>query len=132
MWKPIRIYSTVDSGGIMKSFQYSDIPPTIFETDQVKGIAARVLIGKQDGAVNFCMRIFEIASGGNTPRHSHNWEHEMFIHSGSGELYGNGKWNSIASGTAVFIPSNEEHQMRNTGKDPLIVLCLVPSHAPEL
>ena len=72
----------------MKILQYSEMQPTHFESDQVKGIAARVVIGRNDGANNFCMRIFEIGTGGHTPLHSHDWEHEMFIHSGSGELYG--------------------------------------------
>lgn len=60
----------------MKLLQYAEMQPTHFESEQVKGIAARVLIGKNDGAQNFCMRIFEIAAGGNTPMHSHDWEHE--------------------------------------------------------
>jgi quercetin dioxygenase-like cupin family protein len=38
-----------------------------------------VVIGKQDGAQNFSMRVFEIAPGGHTPKHAHPWEHEMFI-----------------------------------------------------
>ncbi len=116
----------------MKLLQYTEMQPTHFESDQVKGIAARVVIGKNDGAQNFCMRIFEIAAGGNTPMHSHDWEHEMFIHSGSGELYGNGQWSHVRSGTVAFIPGNEEHQLRNTGTEPLTFLCLVPSYAPEL
>jgi quercetin dioxygenase-like cupin family protein len=116
----------------MKILQYAEMQPTQFESDQVKGIAARVVIGKNDGAKNFCMRIFEIGAEGHTPMHSHDWEHEMFIHSGSGELYGNGQWNPVKSGNVAFIPGNEEHQLRNTGTGPLTFLCLVPSHAPEL
>jgi quercetin dioxygenase-like cupin family protein len=117
---------------IMKVMQYAEVQPTLFESEQVKGIAARVVIGKNDGAPNFCMRVFEIAPGGNSPRHTHEWEHEIFIHSGSGELYGNGQWKPIKSGVVVFIPGNEEHQMRNTGAEPLTFVCLVPSYAPEL
>jgi mannose-6-phosphate isomerase-like protein (cupin superfamily) len=32
----------------------------------------------------------------------------------------------------VLVPGNEEHQMRNPGQEPLIVVCLVPGSAPEL
>jgi len=56
----------------------------------------------------------------------------MFIHAGSGEIYGNGKWNPIGPGNVIFMPPNEEHQVRNTGKENLILACLVPSVAPEL
>ncbi len=56
----------------------------------------------------------------------------MFIHAGEGEVYGNGRWNPIASGNVVFMPGNEEHQLRNTGKELLVVVCLIPGTAPEL
>ncbi len=116
----------------MKALQYAEVEATHFDNEKAKGVAARVVIGKADGAENFCMRVFEISSGGNTPMHSHDWEHEMFIHAGAGEVFGSGRWNSVKAGNAVFIPGNEQHQIRNTGKDKLVVVCLVPSKAPEL
>ncbi|MFH0822879.1 MAG: cupin domain-containing protein [Pseudomonadota bacterium] len=116
----------------MKVMAYSEVTPTVFDGSEVKGVAGRVVIGKKDGAENFCMRVFEIAEGGMSPRHSHAWEHEVFIHSGEGEAYGNGRWNPVESGKVVFIPGGEEHQLRNTGKGKLIFVCLVPSSAPEL
>jgi quercetin dioxygenase-like cupin family protein len=116
----------------MKIQKYSDVDPTHFESEVAKGVAGRVVIGKNDGANNFCMRVFEISAGGHTPKHSHGWEHEMFIHAGEGEIYGNGRWNPVKSGNVVFIPNNEEHQIRNHGKGLLILACLVPSKAPEL
>jgi quercetin dioxygenase-like cupin family protein len=116
----------------MKIMPYSEVKATHFASGEAKGIAARVVIGKNDGANNFCMRVFEISPGGNTPKHAHDWEHEMFIHSGEGEIYSNGEWHPLKSGNVVFIPRNEEHQMRNSGKELLIVVCLVPATAPEL
>lgn len=116
----------------MEIKDYKAIEPTRFDNEVAKGIAGRVLIGKADGAPNFCMRLFEIAPGGHTPRHTHDWEHEMFYHSGQGEVYGNGQWNPVGPGSAVFVKPNEEHQVRNTGAEPLMLLCLVPSGAPEL
>ena len=95
-------------------------------------ISARVLIGKDDGAENFCMRIFEIAKDGYTPKHTHEWEHEIFVHSGKGEVFRNGEFTLIESGMAIFIPGNEEHQMKNTGNDPLVFVCLIPKGVPEL
>jgi quercetin dioxygenase-like cupin family protein len=116
----------------MKINPYTQAQATHFDSEVAKGIAARVVIGKREGANNFCMRVFEIAPGGHTPKHSHDWEHEMFIHSGEGEVYGNDRWNPIASGTVVFMPGNEEHQLRNTGKELLVVVCVIPGTAPEL
>jgi quercetin dioxygenase-like cupin family protein len=116
----------------MKLINYKNIEPTRYDSEDIKGVAARVLIGKKDGAKNFCMRVFEFTPGGHTRRHTHEWEHEMFIHSGYGEIYHNGKWNPVEAGKAVFMPGNEEHQIRNNGKEQLIVICLVPPKAPEL
>lgn len=116
----------------MKILKYADIKPTIFDNELAKGVAGRVVVGKKDGANNFCMRIFEIAPGGNTPKHAHAWEHEMFIHADVGEIFGNSKWNPVHPGNVIFVPPNEEHQVKNTGSKLLILACLVPSIAPEL
>lgn len=116
----------------MKIINYTSVSPIQINNDQAKGISGRVVIGKNDGANNFCMRIFEIAPGGHTPKHTHDWEHEIFFHSGVGEAYGNGKWNPVKPGTVLFVPSNEEHQIRNIGKELLVFTCLIPSSAPEL
>ena len=115
----------------MKIATATSIEATIFNSDVVKGVTARILIGKDDGAP-FCMRMFEIAPGGHTPRHMHDWEHEMFCHAGQGEVFGDGRWNPIATGSVVFIKGGEEHQVRNTSDEFLVMICLVPSGAPEL
>lgn len=116
----------------MKLINYESVTPTYFNNDAVKGVAGRVVVGKADDANNFCMRVFEIAPQGFTPKHSHPWEHEMFVHSGAGEIFSNGKWYPIGPGSVIFMPPDEEHQVRNTGKETLILACLVPSTAPEL
>ncbi len=116
----------------MKIVNYTDVEHIEFDNEVAKGIEARVLIGKNDGAPHFCMRIFKIVENGYTPRHTHEWEHEMFIHSGSGEVLNDKEWIPFSSGTAIFIPGNVEHQIKNLKKEPLILLCLIPSGVPEL
>jgi quercetin dioxygenase-like cupin family protein len=116
----------------MQLKEYGAVSPTRFDNDQAKGIAARVVIGKNEGGNNFYMRVFEISPGGHTPLHTHDWEHEMFVHAGRGEVFGNGQWQAVQPGNVVFIPANELHQMRNRGEELFVVVCLVPGHAPEL
>ncbi len=116
----------------MKIMPYTSPKVTHYSGGEAQGVAARVLIGKQDGAPNFCMRAFEIAPGGHTPKHRHPWEHEMFIHAGEAEIYGNGRWNWVKAGNVIFIPGQEEHQLKNSGQELVVVVCLVPSSAPEL
>ncbi|MDD4861934.1 MAG: cupin domain-containing protein, partial [Smithellaceae bacterium] len=66
------------------------------------------------------------------PKHAHAWEHEIFIHAGVGEAYGNGQWRPVKPGTVLFVPSGEEHQIRNPGRERLVFACLIPSGVPEL
>ncbi len=116
----------------MKVMHYTEISPTRFDSDSVKGLTGRVAVGRTDGAENFFMRVFELSPDGFTPRHSHDWEHEIFVHNGTGEVFFEGKWNPLQPGYIIFIPGNKEHQIRNTGQEPLVFVCLVPSKAPEL
>jgi len=116
----------------VKIIHHSEAEPKHFDGDNVKGVTGRVLIGQSDGAKNFCMRIFELSENGYSPRHSHEWEHEIIIYSGKGEVLSGGNWIPVTGGNAVFIPGNEDHQIRNTGKDPLVFVCSIPSGVPEL
>lgn len=116
----------------MKVIDYQQVPETHFDNDAVKGVSGRVVIGKADGAPHFCMRVFELATGGYTPRHQHAWEHEIFFHSGRGEVWQSDAWVPVHAGSVAFIPGDAEHQIRNSGPEKLTFVCLVPSGAPEL
>ena len=76
----------------MKIIHYSEAHPQSFDGDTVRGVTGRVAIGQADGATNFCMRVFELSPEGHTPRHQHEWEHEIFFHAGKGEIYKDGQW----------------------------------------
>ena len=49
-----------------------------------QGCSIRWLVGEAEGAPNFAMRQFEVAVGGHTPKHSHPYEHEVFVLEGRG------------------------------------------------
>ena len=116
----------------MKITHYSDIEPTVFDGEAVKGVKGRVAIGKNDGAKNFCMRIFEVEPQGYTPLHAHDWEHEILFYSGNGDVFSEGQWIPVTQGTTAFIPGNEEHQIRNSGNENLVFACMIPAGPPEL
>ncbi len=117
---------------MVKIINFTDTPGKIFDAEGVKGVTGRVVIGSADGADTFCMRVFTVEPGGFTPRHVHEWEHEVFVHAGRGEVYSSGEWKALSPGDAVFIPGNEEHQLRNSGSEMFIFVCLIPSGPPEL
>jgi len=116
----------------MKIIHYTKIPPIAMNNEQVKNVAGRVLIGREEGASNFCMRRFEIGVQGFTPKHSHDWEHEVWVLEGNGEVFMEDTWHALTPGTAVFVHPNTEHQFRNNSPAPFAFLCLVPSQAPEI
>jgi quercetin dioxygenase-like cupin family protein len=89
-------------------------------------LKVRWLITKEMGAPNFAMRVFEMEPRGNSPLHTHPWEHEVFVLKGRGVVVGEHGEENIVPGNVVFVPPNELHQFKNTGKMTLMFLCLVP------
>jgi quercetin dioxygenase-like cupin family protein len=90
------------------------------------GVKVRWVIGEKTGAPNFAMRIFDFEPGGHTPRHTHDWEHEVFVLQGGGTALTPEGDKPIKAGDAVFIPGGEIHQFRNTGDALMRVMCLIP------
>lgn len=114
-------------GGILKVFPYTDVEAKAADEGAVK-LKVRWLITKDIGAPNFAMRLFEMQPGGNSPLHTHDWEHEVFILEGEGTVVGKEGEKKFKPGDAVFIRPNEKHQFKNTGKRLVKFLCLVPYH----
>jgi quercetin dioxygenase-like cupin family protein len=52
--------------------------------DGAKNVYIRWLVSEKDGAPNFYLRMFRVEKGGYTPYHSHPYEHEVYVLSGSG------------------------------------------------
>jgi len=92
-----------------------------------KNVAMQLLCGPGDGCPNFAMRKFTVAPGGETPKHQHDYEHEVYILAGDGVAFGNGAENAVHAGDSMYVPANELHQFRNTGAEPLVFICLVPA-----
>ena len=74
-------------------------------------------------------REFEVAPGGYTPRHSHDYEHEVFVLEGEGVVFEGDRQHRLARGDVIFVQPNEVHQFRNTGASPMKFLCLIPNSA---
>jgi quercetin dioxygenase-like cupin family protein len=95
--------------------------------DGVQGVTMRIMVGRGDGAPNFSMRHFTVEAGGHTPRHAHNYEHEVYVVAGQARLEHEGRFHELAAGDVVYIEPNAVHQFSNPGSEPLRFLCLVPS-----
>ncbi len=106
----------------MKVSHYLDAKPI----QELPGVTKRVVIGADDGAPHFCMRVFEVEPGSSTPSHSHQWEHEIFVLSGRGVAVSEQGETQIAKDSVVFIPPNEHHCLVNNGNELLRLICVIP------
>jgi quercetin dioxygenase-like cupin family protein len=127
--KWIAIFVIVQTGECvisMKHVHFTDIPAEIPSEEDVKDTTIRWLITKKDGAENFTMRLFEMKPDGHTPLHQHDWEHEVFIVKGSGELRTKTEKKPFKQGDVVFVEPMEWHQFANTGSEILQFICVIP------
>ena len=106
----------------VKIMNYLDAKPV----EEKPGVTKRVVIGADDGAPNFCMRVFEIAPGASIPLHTHVWEHEIFVLSGQGALLREDGETQVVKENVVFVPPNLVHGFANKGDEPLRIICLIP------
>ena len=113
----------------MKVSDHRQIKSQPVQMQGAEGCTVRWLVGEEDGAPNFAMRQFEVAPGGFTPRHSHPYEHEVYVLDGRGVVYEGDTEHPLKTGDVVYISPSEIHQFRNTGEVPLKFLCLVPNSA---
>jgi len=90
------------------------------------GVEMRMLVGRVDGAPSFSMRHFTVEPGGHTPRHQHDYEHEVLVLAGSARVEQDGEFRQIAQGDVVFVEPNKLHQFVNNGAEPFKFICLVP------
>lgn len=109
----------------MKVQSYTQTPAQT--VPDIDGVTIRWVIDKDDGAPNFAMRVIEVEPGRNTPYHTHGFEHEAFVLSGTGVMReADGSEKPIEVGSVVYVPPNEKHGFFNRGEDVLRFICVIP------
>ena len=93
---------------------------------ELEGVLKRDVISEEDGAPNYCMRVFEVDTGSSTASHAHSWEHEIFVLSGKGVIAGEQGSIPVTKGSVAFIAPNEHHCIVNTGNEHLEFICVIP------
>ncbi len=91
-----------------------------------EGITIRWLIGQPEVAPTFAMRVVEFAPGAVFPWHEHAYEHEIFVLEGEGIAEGPDGSVPMRAGSALYVPPDERHGYRNTGRGPLRFICVIP------
>jgi quercetin dioxygenase-like cupin family protein len=110
-----------------------DVEPIIYDDGgkTVKGAHKRVLIGNKLGAPNFVMRLFTLEKDGFSPRHTHDWEHEVFVLKGKLEVFNGEEYVIAEEGDFVFVPPNVEHQFKNINDGESQFICVIPKSGGE-
>jgi quercetin dioxygenase-like cupin family protein len=107
--------------------KWRNLTPEIYNTEAIKGVQNRVVIGEEHGAENFIMRVFTVQPGGHSPRHVHDWEHEVFILRGEGKVFLEDAFTPVQNGHTVFVPGGVEHQFVNTSEtEEFEFICVIP------
>lgn len=110
----------------MTSGYWRDAPAGQMAMEGARDVTRRVLVSPDDGWDGWVMRAFEIAPGGHTPRHAHEWPHINVGLEGEGVLEMDGEEHPLRAGSYAFVPGGTTHQFRNTGDVATGIVCIVP------
>ena len=89
----------------------------------VKGVCVMYLLHAGVGAERIQLRVFTVAPGGHTDIHRHRHEHEVFMLKGEAQFIVGGSVVQASPGCAIFLASDEPHQIINAGAEPVQFLC---------
>ena len=60
----------------------ADVDAREMAGDGIEGVVKRVLVSPEQGWDGWVMRLFDVAPGGHTPKHAHDWPHINFVAGG--------------------------------------------------
>ena len=89
------------------------------------------IVSGDKGSQAVTLRLVEIPvpRPGETPRGPHfhkGFEECIFVMSGEGCTEADSGKHALKAGDTILIPSGEKHVTRNTGSEPLVLLCFFP------
>jgi len=112
---------------IIKNFEdISAVPVAMAGAENVK---LREVLTARENAPNFALRVFDLEPGGFTPHHDHDYEHEVFVLSGQGEVTEGETVHQLTSGSVVLMMPGVPHQFRNSGDEMFRFICLIPNQS---
>ena len=99
-----------------------------YNTAEVSGVTETWLIGKPENAKNFAMRCYEVGPGQATRQEKHHHDHGILVLHGQGKVQLGQDSHPIRQGDVIYIPPDMEHQLTNTGQEPLGFICVIPAN----
>lgn len=112
----------------MKIIAINQVEKEKVQMEGAAGAWKQLPLGANDGAPVYSYRVFTLDPGGNTPYHSHPYEHMNFIIEGKGVLVNEaGEEQPVKAGDFALVYPNEKHQYRNISTDTVFrMICGVP------
>jgi len=95
------------------------------------GRTALELVSGEKGAQAVTLRRVEIpvpvpGEAPRVPHHHSDFEECIYVLSGRGTTFADSGTYQLQAGDALLVPSGEKHVTRNTGSEPLVLLCFFP------
>lgn len=97
-----------------------------FRREKSSGVSVRVAISVEDGARQLAMRVIEIEPAGFTSMHTESHEQAIFVTKGAGLITDGKKECRLGVDDVLFVPANQEHQIKNLGDSRLILISTIP------
>ena len=112
----------------MKIISIDQVEKNKVQMEGASGAWKQLPLGSKDGAPVYSYRVFTLEPGGNTPYHSHPYEHMNFVIEGQGVLINeDGEEQQIKAGDFALVNPNEKHQYRNSSSGKVFrMICGVP------
>jgi mannose-6-phosphate isomerase-like protein (cupin superfamily) len=92
--------------------------------------ALEMVSGAIGSRVTFCIVEIPVAKPGETlrgPHLHHGYEECMYVLKGTGVTMSESGELALQAGDVVLVPAEEKHVTRNTGSEPLVLLCFFPT-----
>lgn len=113
----------------MKIVNLSEMEKTRVFMEGVQDAFKQLPISKKDGSPTYTFRVFTILPGGNTPYHTHNFEHINYVIEGEAVIVNERKEErKIRKGDFILVLPNEKHQYKNKDAEKdFVMICAVPN-----
>ena len=94
------------------------------EAKQLPGRSHKMIVGPDNfgPAKSMCFGVADFPANAHAPGHMHDVQEEiLYVLSGTGEMYFDGKPEPLQPGTCMYVPPGVEHSLNNTGDEVLKV-----------
>lgn len=106
--------------------RWADVDSRVYGGAENPRGTKQILLGPDDGAPNFAVRIFQVAPGKSSNEEEHPWDHGVFIQQGRARVLLGERTEEVQAGDFVWIEPNERHRLDSLGPELLQFLCVVP------